>query len=70
MSLQPNSETLQRNSNIAATEFQQFQKLELLELNCSGGESRRVAASGGARRDFCEIKSTEIRGNSNRFVRN
>jgi hypothetical protein len=49
-SLQPNSNLLQRNSNITAGEFQQFHSLCCSYLFCSRGDSRRFATFGGESR--------------------
>src|ERR1019366_8605418 len=45
--LQRNSNSLQRNSNITASEFQQLHHLWGRGIFCSGGFSRRMAANGG-----------------------
>ena len=61
--LQRNSNLLQCNSNLAATEFKQLQTLGISELSCSDGMWREVGGCDGilrgqTRRKLSEIQST------------
>jgi hypothetical protein len=59
-SLQSNSNSLQRNSNITATEFQQFQLLWGAILFCSGEFSREMAGFGEFSRVLLHPNSAKL----------
>src|ERR1035441_2586862 len=60
-SLQPNSNLLQRNSNITAIEFQQFQPLCVPELFCIRGLARSSAVQGAVLAGLIAPNFAEIR---------